>query len=175
MLCCGVCSQWQHIACHDRADAQAGRPRRNWDQVEFLCRQCQARRVAAKSSGQYSQHTLSNSYVPPAPMVPSTSYSPYAHGPPATAAHLPRQYPPSYPVTVNGGGTAYTLSRQRPYPTIPPANHHQQVQLTPPPPRHSAGPSYAQQYQAAYDRSPAQFPQITPNVNGHRAVAYQVI
>ncbi|KAJ7123339.1 hypothetical protein C8R46DRAFT_928223, partial [Mycena filopes] len=40
MVCCGACSQWSHVICHDRADAQAGRPRRNWDQVEFFCRPC---------------------------------------------------------------------------------------------------------------------------------------
>lgn len=45
MMSCGSCSKWQHIACHDRADQQAGRKRRNWDVVEFLCSQCRAKRT----------------------------------------------------------------------------------------------------------------------------------
>ena len=46
LLCCGKCSKWQHIACHDLADRQAGRPKRNWDTEEFICRACQGRTVA---------------------------------------------------------------------------------------------------------------------------------
>lgn len=180
MLCCGLCSQWQHIACHDRADLHAGKPRRNWDQVEFICRQCQARRVASKNSGYYPQHAVPNSYLPqPPPVVPSTSYPPYGTVPPISAAHPPQDYPRSYPVAVNGAA-AYMqpnmgTSRQ------PPVNYHQQMQQqqhqpAPPPPRLSAGPSYAststhQQYRGAYDQPPAPFQH---NVNGHRAPAYQV-
>ncbi|KIK62360.1 hypothetical protein GYMLUDRAFT_495420 [Collybiopsis luxurians FD-317 M1] len=51
LLCCGSCAKWQHIPCHDRADAQAGRPRRNWDQVEFICRQCRVNTNAMSSAG----------------------------------------------------------------------------------------------------------------------------
>ncbi|KAK0204592.1 hypothetical protein DFS33DRAFT_1258860 [Desarmillaria ectypa] len=40
MMCCGSCSKWQHISCHDQADLRSGRPRRNWEQVEFICRNC---------------------------------------------------------------------------------------------------------------------------------------
>ncbi|KAI0297293.1 hypothetical protein B0F90DRAFT_1740819 [Multifurca ochricompacta] len=47
LLCCGKCSRWQHIACHDLADRRAGRPKRDWDTEEFLCRACQGRSVAA--------------------------------------------------------------------------------------------------------------------------------
>lgn len=39
-MCCGSCSKWQHIRCHDQADVRAGRPRRNWDQVDFVCLKC---------------------------------------------------------------------------------------------------------------------------------------
>jgi hypothetical protein len=45
MMSCGLCSKWQHIACHDRADQQAGRRRRNWDVVEFFCLKCRAHRA----------------------------------------------------------------------------------------------------------------------------------
>ncbi|KAJ7844367.1 hypothetical protein B0H14DRAFT_2278678, partial [Mycena olivaceomarginata] len=63
MLCCGVCSQWHHTKCHDLADKQAGRPRRNWDQVEFVCRHCQTRRAAAKNSEQYPPQAVPSSYM----------------------------------------------------------------------------------------------------------------
>lgn len=46
LLCCGKCSKWQHIVCHDLADRQAGRPKRNWDTEEFICRACQVRTLA---------------------------------------------------------------------------------------------------------------------------------
>jgi hypothetical protein len=42
MMSCGVCSRWQHIQCHDHADRQAGRPRRNWNSEEFICSRCRA-------------------------------------------------------------------------------------------------------------------------------------
>ncbi|KAF7375079.1 Phd finger domain-containing protein [Mycena sanguinolenta] len=177
MVGCGLCSQWHHTTCHDIADQQAGRPRRNWDQVEFICRQCQARRMP-KSSGQYPQQTAPSSYMAPA----SSSYATYE---PPRAAHPPRDYPGLHPAAVNG---SYTQSGARgfgpqhlPYPTPSSSvNYRAQVQAAPPP-RISAGPSYnapgpsQQQYQAAFDRSPAQFSHIAPNVNGHRApMQYQV-
>ncbi|KAJ7116297.1 hypothetical protein C8R44DRAFT_792106 [Mycena epipterygia] len=179
MLCCGLCSQWQHIACHDRADLHAGKPRRNWDQVEFICRQCQARRVASKNSGYYPQHVVPNSYLPQPPVVPSTSYPPYGTVPPASVAHPSQDYPRSYPVAVNGAA-AYMQPNMGTARQLPPVNYHQQVQqqqqpAPPPPLRLSAGPSYAsastqQQYRGTYDQSPAPFQH---NVNGHRAPAYQ--
>ena len=45
MMSCGLCSKWQHIACHDHADHQAGRRRRNWDVVEFFCLNCRTHRA----------------------------------------------------------------------------------------------------------------------------------
>ena len=45
LLCCGRCSKWQHIACHDMADRNAGRPKRDWDAEEFICCACQGRNV----------------------------------------------------------------------------------------------------------------------------------
>ncbi|KAF9067222.1 hypothetical protein BDP27DRAFT_1329180 [Rhodocollybia butyracea] len=67
LMCCGSCAKWQHIPCHDRADAQAGRPRRNWDQVDFVCRQCRANRMNASSG--YSSNGVQMQYShPPASM-----------------------------------------------------------------------------------------------------------
>ncbi|KAG8213169.1 hypothetical protein J3R82DRAFT_11580 [Butyriboletus roseoflavus] len=48
LLCCGICGKWQHIICHDRQDTMAGRPKRNWDIEDFICRQCHL--ITPKSS-----------------------------------------------------------------------------------------------------------------------------
>lgn len=39
-MCCESCNKWQHIRCHDQADFIAGRPRRNWELVDFVCHVC---------------------------------------------------------------------------------------------------------------------------------------
>ncbi|KAJ7671700.1 hypothetical protein DFH06DRAFT_122957 [Mycena polygramma] len=170
MLCCGLCSQWHHTKCHDYADKQAGRPRRNWDQVDFICRQCQMR-LAAKNPRHYSQHEAvsspymsqgppSTSYMPTGP--PSTSYPQHRQGlpPPAAQPHPARDYHGTYPVAANGV-SAYAqsnngagLSGQLPYTTLSSVNYRAHGQPTPPPPpRLSAGPTYGaprpqqQQYQ----------------------------
>ncbi|KAJ7202501.1 hypothetical protein B0H12DRAFT_1162635 [Mycena haematopus] len=180
MVGCGLCSQWHHTNCHDFADKQAGRPRRNWDQVEFICRQCQTRRMTAKSSGQYSQQSVPSSYMPQA--EPSTSS--YTTDELPSAAHPPRDYSGLYPAAENGSYAQSAAAgfgpQQLPYPTLSSSiNHRAQVQTASPPPRLPAGPSYnasglpQQQYQVAYDRSPTQFPHMAPNGNGHRA-QYQV-
>ncbi|KAH9178342.1 hypothetical protein EDB89DRAFT_2064118 [Lactarius sanguifluus] len=70
LLCCGKCSKWQHIACHDLADRQAGRPKRDWDREEFICRTCQDRGVvngkqALNGSASYDAGRTPNSYHQP--------------------------------------------------------------------------------------------------------------
>lgn len=35
LVCCEDCGRWQHVDCHDRQDAAEGRPKRNWDKVDF--------------------------------------------------------------------------------------------------------------------------------------------
>lgn len=39
-MSCGRCSVWQHITCHNLVDEKAGRPPRNWESVDFICRRC---------------------------------------------------------------------------------------------------------------------------------------
>lgn len=56
IMCCGRCSKWQHIGCHDQRDITAGRPKRNWDAEDFICRRCHA-------SGSRSS-SFSNSQLP---------------------------------------------------------------------------------------------------------------
>jgi hypothetical protein len=68
MMSCGVCSKWQHIQCHNRADRLAGRPRRNWNSEEFICSRCRAAQQV-----QYNNHqsprskpvSLQNVRLPP--------------------------------------------------------------------------------------------------------------
>ncbi|KAJ1649714.1 hypothetical protein IWQ61_009284 [Dispira simplex] len=42
MAACESCQVWQHIHCTDKMDRQLGRPPRNWDTDEFICKRCQA-------------------------------------------------------------------------------------------------------------------------------------
>lgn len=158
MLCCGSCSQWQHIACHDRADVQAGRPRRNWNHVEFVCHQCQQR--ASKNSGQ-GQDLLHLS------QAPSASYKTYGLMPPPLSGNSSqREFPSSYPISLNGA-TAYAPDRAGP------SDRQQDTSLSMLPsgvlPYNDIGP--AQQFsQATYERVSSQFQQMAPN----RAHASQV-
>lgn len=38
VVACEDCGRWQHVACHDRRDYSEGKPRRNWDVVDFKVR-----------------------------------------------------------------------------------------------------------------------------------------
>ncbi|KAH7919365.1 hypothetical protein BV22DRAFT_1023125 [Leucogyrophana mollusca] len=51
IMCCGICSKWQHIICHDRQDYHAGRPKRNWDAEEFVCQRCRPTQSGPQSNG----------------------------------------------------------------------------------------------------------------------------
>ncbi|KAF5392324.1 hypothetical protein D9757_001368 [Collybiopsis confluens] len=84
LMCCGLCAKWQHIPCHDRADMQAGRSRRNWDQVEFICRQCRVNNQRTSSVQMHYPQTAPINIHPSLRSVPgSSSYSnqvPYGQG-----------------------------------------------------------------------------------------------
>lgn len=117
-MCCERCNKWQHIRCHDQADFIAGRPRRNWELVDFLCAACTAKSLISPygfSSQQqqqpqrhhpdaqiwshYGENKSNNGIVPrtsqPAPPKPTykqTSYEavPYSNG----RTHNPLPHPP---------------------------------------------------------------------------------
>ncbi|KAF9473752.1 hypothetical protein BDN70DRAFT_915558 [Pholiota conissans] len=59
LMSCERCSRWQHMSCHDSADKAAGRPLRNWKEVEFICKSCRA------------QQRRSRDYYPPVTQHPS--------------------------------------------------------------------------------------------------------
>ena len=104
LLCCGKCSKWQHIACHDLADRQAGRPKRDWDREEFVCRACQDRSVVngrqgLNGSGSYDASRIPNSY----PHSAYTSPVPYSSA-----------YPPHTPRSPYQRHTAITFTHYQP-------------------------------------------------------------
>ncbi|KAL1405212.1 hypothetical protein Q8F55_008837 [Vanrija albida] len=38
-VCCDDCGRWQHVTCHDRRDIAEGRGIRDWEQVDFRCKE----------------------------------------------------------------------------------------------------------------------------------------
>lgn len=100
LLCCGKCSKWQHITCHDLADRQAGRPKRDWDREEFICRACQDRSVVnGNGSASYDAGLTPNPYHQP-------GYS--GHVPYSSA------YPPHPPRSSYQRHTAITFTHYQP-------------------------------------------------------------
>jgi hypothetical protein len=57
MMCCGLCNKWQHIPCHDSRDARMGRPKRDWNKIDFFCARC----LATKANGAHSAHSAHHS------------------------------------------------------------------------------------------------------------------
>jgi hypothetical protein len=41
-MCCGSCTIWQHIPCHEERDRRDGRPPRDWEREEFYCSRCRS-------------------------------------------------------------------------------------------------------------------------------------
>ncbi|KAF5367052.1 hypothetical protein D9758_004057 [Tetrapyrgos nigripes] len=95
MMCCGMCSKWQHIACHDRADELAGRMRRDWKKFDFYCLRCRERAAVNGSGGHHQQPVLlhpANSR--PSPRQPSatsngvtSSYMQMSYGQSSSSPH----------------------------------------------------------------------------------------
>lgn len=69
MMSCGRCFKWQHIACHDQADSQAGLPKRNWDVEEFICGRCRTK-VPSEPSVSHPQQLGQNATNPYLPLQP---------------------------------------------------------------------------------------------------------
>lgn len=60
MMCCGRCNKWQHIPCHDSRDARMGRPKRDWNKIEFFCARCLATKANGARAAQPSNHSSSS-------------------------------------------------------------------------------------------------------------------
>ncbi|KAF8958323.1 hypothetical protein BDZ97DRAFT_60426 [Flammula alnicola] len=93
MMSCGRCSKWQHILCHDRADKAAGRPPRNWDTVEFICRSCRASQQA-RYREYYPPVTQHSPHQNVPQMQPYRSYQPAVH--PSAVELRPSHYMPNH-------------------------------------------------------------------------------
>lgn len=118
LLCCGKCSKWQHIACHDAADRKAGHPKRNWDREEFICRACRLgpRRSIGLVNGSGRQSAALNGSSSPV----STSYD--------VAGRTPSPYYPHQSSTAGyTGQIPYNGSSQNhPHPSSHPRTPYQQ-------------------------------------------------
>jgi hypothetical protein len=85
-MCCGRCSKWQHIMCHDRHDAAAGRPKRNWDAEDFICKRCH---MSGSKSSSFNSNQL------PTPTDLKAAYGPvgsqpyYSNQPSYSRDHYP--------------------------------------------------------------------------------------
>ena len=105
MMSCGMCSKWQHITCHDAADQRAGRRRRNWDQVEFVCLQCRTKqdsafRAPSGFKAAYQGHAPSQTDT----SVAYPTIGPTLNGNPSAVSGTMQQ-----PYTVNGSGASMHL------------------------------------------------------------------
>lgn len=82
LMCCGRCFKWQHIGCHDQRDVIAGRPKRNWDAEDFMCKRCRASgsRASSFSSSQLPTPTdLKAVYGPVGTQPYYSSQQSYSH------------------------------------------------------------------------------------------------
>ncbi|KAI0259866.1 hypothetical protein BC834DRAFT_973901 [Gloeopeniophorella convolvens] len=147
LLCCGKCAKWQHIACHDLVDLRAGRPKRNWDAEEFICRTCRGEGPAPANGA----------LPPPTPngaayRVPYHGYS----GQVPYGAALAPQYtraPAPYPPHAHAQHPAITFTHYQP----------QQRQFS----TAHASQAYAQSpYGAAKPAAAYGLPQYSPYPNG---------
>lgn len=62
MMSCESCAKWQHILCHDKADRAAGRRRRDWDAVEFICEKCRRAKIPENPSETRRSHPQNFSF-----------------------------------------------------------------------------------------------------------------
>jgi hypothetical protein len=113
MMSCGICSKWQHIACHDQADQKAGRRRRNWDVVEFVCLSCRIKQQNAEAAyrgpGRPQASHQQHNQPPMNPYLahPSLGATPY-NNPYMNPALRQPLYPGARP-QVNGSGSSVYL------------------------------------------------------------------
>jgi hypothetical protein len=98
MMCCGICCKWQHIACHDGADIQAGRTKKNWDDVEFFCQRCRSRTASnyIADSDRYNHPAPSILYLPLRPPACLPAEVPANQHPHSTANYPAQRLSESY-------------------------------------------------------------------------------
>jgi hypothetical protein len=161
LLCCGKCSKWQHIACHDLADRKAGRAKRDWDKEEFICRNCQSGR---------SLSTVANGSMRQVPNGSSSSAAASSYD----AGRTPSPY--YHHQTQTSGYTGQIpYGQSYPHPSLPhqqlrpaPYQHHTAITFSHYQPQqrgftsHSSSPSHLQ---PAIPQAPTSYTQ--PNYSTH--------
>jgi len=92
LMSCGSCSKWQHISCHNAEDDRNGRPRRDWDKVDFTCRSCLTRKKSRTSNGKKSPTNTITLHRVPQPQGPSSAHAPMSQYAPPVNSHPPSKH-----------------------------------------------------------------------------------
>lgn len=159
MMCCGSCSKWQHIACHDRHDQLLGRPKCNWDVVEFFCYQCRLKKApshASYASGPSRQAlpTGQNPYLALQSTTPS-HYNQYSGGSTVSYARQPDYASRNYSSTSMNGTSSYSQNISNVRPTANPSTQHPSL----PPQQTTISFSHYQPHQRGFSsQAPVQTP-----------------
>ncbi|KAG9315126.1 hypothetical protein JVU11DRAFT_4249 [Chiua virens] len=129
LLSCGMCGKWQHIVCHDKQDSIVGRPKRNWDAEDFLCRQCLAnsKNLSSSSSADLLSLGINNKKIQ-ASSSAAHSTQPSIH---------PRSYSNDSYYQDSQSNAKYSRNHPDLQTTIPPSSHSYTPQAS------SAGATFA--------------------------------
>jgi hypothetical protein len=98
MMSCGSCAKWQHILCHDKADRAAGRRRRDWDTVEFICEKCCRAKIPENPSETRGSHAQNFSFSSSVRAGSSYNSQQPAFGGQSVSSYKPDSYPTSSPL-----------------------------------------------------------------------------
>ncbi|WVQ96981.1 hypothetical protein IAU59_004090 [Kwoniella sp. CBS 9459] len=182
VVCCDDCGRWQHVECHDALDIREGRGRRNWDAVDFKCKECIERaarkrqRLEHPHANGHHQHPLAqvqqapfHQPVPPPsyPIVPGSAPGPQpplnpAKPPPPPLApgefYLPYPHPPAREDRPAGFAVYYPPGQQSPAQQL----LQQQQHISPERMGCQASPSHAQVHQ-----QPHHSPQSSSSYSAH--------
>ncbi|TFK19694.1 hypothetical protein FA15DRAFT_165056 [Coprinopsis marcescibilis] len=165
MMSCGYCSKWQHIPCHDKKDQAQGRPKRDWNKIEFFCQRCLVQRHPPRPSVvQPHPQQYPQAYPQPYPTqqhLSSTGYSQYQRGvwqngsyaDPRTQAYAPAQ---DHYSRATLGQTSSVRSSA--YPQPPPV-------YPGPSQSHTISFSHYQPQERAFSSDPSRGAQPRPNPN----------
>lgn len=99
MMSCGSCAKWQHILCHDKADRAAGRRRRDWDTVEFICEKCRRAKIPENHSETRRSHAQNLSFSTSVRAGSSHNSQQPGFGGQSVRSYKPDSYPTSSPLS----------------------------------------------------------------------------
>ncbi|KAG8904086.1 hypothetical protein FRB99_002286 [Tulasnella sp. 403] len=159
LMACEKCGKWQHTECHDLEDDRMGRPRRDWNTVEFVCKVCQKRRNRNRNQGAGPTHDTNLATPPLGPSLATRLPSQYPQPglqAPSRGSNPNHAYPyPSHQLYVNGNfanapGLSHAGVRPQQPPPLAPAIKGTTNGVTSAPPPVYAGPAYPPQYPIQY-------------------------